>query len=202
MRVSPFTEHPEDLGESAYAPRVFQPLGALGAMPLTCKSSAERRPIVDASWEDYLVAERCERGLVRGPGPGGVAVLHKQDGAAPGTRGGRSGHRIPSGSRSPSCASRRRARPLSVAERAQPPAMLRAPWPRGLNLAAARDPTGLGGDGECGRAAPGAGLGQGWAGDFQKPSLQRISWGVQPGDGLPGCPVCLLRAGGMSPRGC
>lgn len=83
MRVSPFTEHPEDRGESAYAPRVFQPLGALGAMPLTCKSSAERRPIMDASWEDYLVAERCERGLVRGPGPGGVAVLLKQDGAAP-----------------------------------------------------------------------------------------------------------------------
>lgn len=111
---------------------------------------------------------------------------------APGTRGGRSGYRIRRGSLSSKC----RARPPPVAERAQPPAMLRAPWPRGLNLAAAPDPAGPGCDGECGAR----GLGQGRAGDFQKPSLEMNSWGVQPGAGLPGRSACLLRAGGV-PRG-
>lgn len=115
---------------------------------------------------------------------------------APKTRGCCSGHRIRSRSRSPSRAPRRRARPLPVAERAQPPAMLGAPWPRGLNLAAARDPAGPGGDGECGAR----GLGQGRAGDFQKPSLEMLSRGVRPRDGLPGRLVGLLRAGAV-PRG-
>lgn len=35
----------------------------------------------------------------------------------------------------------------------------------------------------------GAGLGQGRAGDFQKPSLQRISRGAQTGEDLPGRPA-------------
>lgn len=40
----------EDFGESACALRVFLPPSALQAKPLTCKSSAERWPIADASW--------------------------------------------------------------------------------------------------------------------------------------------------------
>lgn len=125
------------------------------------------------------MAARRERGPVRArPRPGGVAVQHPAgtDGAgSPGTRGGRSRH-IRSGSRSPSRASGRRARPPPVAERAQPLAMLRAPWPRGLNLAAARSPAGPGGDGECGARR----LGQGRSGDFQKPELEKVSRGTQP----------------------
>lgn len=122
-------------------------------------------------------------------------MLHPQRRSrAPGTRGGRSGYRIRRGSRAPRC----RARPPPVAERAQPPEMLRAPWPRGLNLAVARDPAGPGCDGECGARA--RGLGQGRTGDFQKPSLELISPGVQLGAGLPGRSACLLRAGGV-PRG-
>lgn len=61
--------------------------------------------------------------------------------------------------------------------------MLRAPWPRGLNLAAAGSPAGPGGDGEC-RARR---LGQGWAGRLPE---------VRFGEGLPGDPASLLRAGG------
>lgn len=94
---------------------------------------------------------------------------------APETRGGCSDHRIRSGSRSPSRAPRRRARPLPVAERAQPPAMLRAPWPRGLNLAAARDPAGPGDDGECGARGRG-GSGRGGPETSRSPA-----WRCSPG---------------------
>lgn len=113
---------------------------------------------------------------------GGAAPHRDGRARSPETRGGRSSH-IRSGSRSPSRASGRRARPPPVAERAQPLAMLRVPWPRGLNLAAAGSPAGPGGDGEC-RARR---LGQGRVGRLPE---------ARAGEGLPGNPASLLRAGG------
>lgn len=155
------------------------------SVPLTCKCNAERGPITSASrritwWLRAASAAPC----VRDPGREAWRCCTPQGrtGRSPGTGGGRSSH-IRSGSRCLSRAIGRRARPPPVAERAQLLAMLRAPWPRGLNLAAPGSPAGPGGDGEC-RARR---LGQGRAGRLPEARF---------GEGLPGDPASLLRAGG------
>lgn len=125
------------------------------------------------------MAARRERGPVRGPGREAWRCCTRRD-----ARAARRGLAVAAaataasgaGAAAPSRAPRRWARLLPVAERAQPPAMLRALWPRGLNLAAPGSPAGPGDDGECWAR----GLGQGRAGDFQKPELETVSRGSQP----------------------
>lgn len=155
------------------------------SVPLTCKYNADRGPIAGASrritwWLRAASAAPC----VRDPGREAWRCSTPQGRTGPlaGDPLGRSSH-IRSWSGCLSRATGRRVRPPPVAERAQPLAMLRAPWPRGLNLAAAGSPAGPGGDGEC-RARR---LGQGWAGRLPE---------VLFGEGLPGDPASLLRAGG------